>query len=50
MAAKKKAVKGSIAKTFDATKITGKLTPQDQASLAMLKKKYGASTYRSYDK
>ena len=48
--AAKKAVKGSVAKTFDVTKITGKLTPQDQASLAMLKKKYGASTYRGYDK
>ncbi len=50
MAAKKKAAKGSIAKTFDVNKLMPKLTPQDKASLEMLKKKYGASVYRGYDK
>jgi hypothetical protein len=40
--------KGSVAKTFDVTKITGKLTPQDKASLEMLKKKYGKDSYKSY--
>ena len=52
MAMAKKAVakKGSVAKTFDITKITGKLTKQDKQSLAMLKKKYGAKPYKSYDK
>lgn len=48
--AAKKAAKGSVAKTFDVNKLMPKLTPQDKASLAMLKKKYGASTYRGYDK
>lgn len=48
--AKKAAAKGSVAKTFDVTKITGKLTKQDEQSLAMLKKKYGAKPYKSYDK
>lgn len=46
----KKPKKGSVEKMFDVTKITGKLTKQDQQSLAMLKKKYGAAPYKSYDK
>jgi hypothetical protein len=50
MAAAKKAKKGSVAKTFDITKITGKLTKQDKQSLAMLKRKYGSEPYRSYNK
>lgn len=48
--AKKAKVKGSVEKTFDITKITGKLTKQDAQSLEMLKKKYGAKPYRSYNK
>lgn len=46
----KKPKKGSIEKMFDITKITGKLTKQDEQSLAMLKKKYGSKPYRSYNK
>ena len=46
----KKPKKGSVEKMFDITKITGKLTKQDQQSLEMLKKKYGSKPYRSYDK
>lgn len=51
MAAKKKpASKGSVAKTFDVNKLMPKMTPQDKASLELLKKQYGASVYRGYGK
>ena len=51
MAVAKKAVaKGSVAKTFDVNKLMPKMTPQDRASLAMLKKKYGKDVYKSYGK
>ena len=48
--AKKAAAKGSVAKTIDINKLIPKMTKQDAQSLAMLKKKYGAKPYRSYDK
>jgi hypothetical protein len=47
-AAKKATPKGSVAKTFDTSKLIPKMTPQDAASLAMLKKKYGKDVYKSY--
>ena len=51
MAAKKKtASKGSVAKTFDVNKLMPKMTPQDKASLELLKKQYGADVYRGYGK
>jgi hypothetical protein len=46
--AKKAAAKGSVAKTFDINKLMPKMTKQDAASLAMLKKKYGKDVYKSY--
>lgn len=46
--AKKAVAKGSVAKTFDVNKLKPKMTPQDKASLAMLKKKYGKGVYQSY--
>ena len=46
--AKKAAAKGSVAKTIDINKLIPKMTKQDRDSLAMLKKKYGASVYKSY--
>lgn len=49
-AAKKKPVKGSVEKTFDINKLMPKMTPQDKASLALLKKKYGKDVYKSYGK
>ena len=50
MAVAKKAAakKGSVAKTFDVTKITGRMTKEDAQSLAILKKKYGKDVYKSY--
>jgi hypothetical protein len=47
---KKAASKGSIAKTFDVNKLMPKMTPQDKASLDILKKKYGPNVYKSYGK
>jgi len=49
-AAKKPAPKGSVAKTFDVSKLMPKMTPQDKASLALLKKKYGKDVYKGYGK
>ena len=49
-AAKKQPPKGSVAKTFDINKLMPKMTPQDRASLALLKKKYGKDVYKSYGK
>ena len=46
--AKKAASKGSVAKTFDINKLLPKMTKQDAASLAILKKKYGKDVYKSY--
>ena len=40
-AAKKAAPKGSVAKTFDTSKLIPKMTPQDAAVARILKKKYG---------
>ena len=48
--AKKASAKGSVAKTFDTNKLMPKMTPQDKASLEILKKKYGAAPYRGYGK
>jgi hypothetical protein len=45
-AAKKPAAKGSVAKTFDTSKLIPKMTPQDAAMLKLLKKKYGADVYK----
>jgi hypothetical protein len=45
-AMKKTAVKGSVAKTFDAKKLMPKMTAQDAAMLKLLKKKYGADVYK----
>ena len=47
MAQIKKAVpKGSLAKTFDTSKLIPKMTPQDKAMLKILKKKYGNDVYK----
>jgi hypothetical protein len=45
-AAKKAPAKGSVAKTFDTSKLMPKMTPQDKAMLKLLKKKYGADVYK----
>jgi hypothetical protein len=45
-AAKKPAAKGSVAKTFDTSKLIPKMTPQDAAMLKILQKKYGANVYK----
>jgi hypothetical protein len=45
-AAKKPTVKGSVAKTFDITKLIPKMTPQDKAMLKILQKKYGKDVYK----
>jgi hypothetical protein len=42
----KPATKGSVAKTFDASKLIPKMTPQDAAMLKILKKKYGNDVYK----
>jgi hypothetical protein len=44
--AKKAAPKGSVAKTFDTSKLIPKMTPQDKAMLNILKKKYGKDVYK----
>jgi hypothetical protein len=44
--AKKPAAKGSVAKTFDVSKLVPKMTAQDAAMLKILKKKYGADVYK----
>jgi hypothetical protein len=44
--AKKAAAKGSVAKTFDTSKLMPKMTPQDKAMLNILKKKYGKDVYK----
>jgi hypothetical protein len=47
MAAAKKAVpKGSLAKTFDTSKLIPKMTPQDKAMLKILQNKYGKDVYK----
>ena len=43
---KKPVVKGSVAKTFDTSKLIPKMTPQDKAMLKILKKKYGKDVYK----
>jgi len=45
-AAKKITAKGSVAKTFDTSKLVPKMTPQDKAMLNILKKKYGKDVYK----
>jgi hypothetical protein len=45
-AAKKTTPKGSLAKTFDTSKLIPKMTPQDKAMLKILKKKYGNDVYK----
>ena len=45
-AAKKTPAKGSVAKTFDTSKLIPKMTPQDAAMLKILKKKYGNDVYK----
>ena len=42
----KTASKGSVAKTFDTSKLIPKMTPQDAAMLKILKKKYGNDVYK----
>jgi|694.fasta_scaffold85418_5 hypothetical protein len=49
-AAKKARPKTSLEKTFDISKLVPKMTPQDKASLALLKKKYGKDVYKGYGK
>ena len=44
--AKKESVKGSVAKTFDVNKLMPKMTPEDKAMLALLKKRYGKKVYK----
>ena len=44
--AKKAAAKGSIAKTFNTSKLIPKMTPHDKAMLNILKKKYGKDVYK----
>lgn len=48
MAVAKKAAakKGSVAKTFDVSKLTPKMTKQDAAMLKILQKKYGKNVYK----
>jgi hypothetical protein len=43
---KPKASVGSVAKTFDTSKLIPKMTPQDKAMLKILKKKYGKNVYK----
>ena len=43
---KKTTTKGSVAKTFDTSKLMPKMTPQDKAMLKILKKKYGNDVYK----
>jgi hypothetical protein len=43
---KKAVAKGSVAKTFDTSKLIPKMTPQDKAMLKILKKKYGNDVYK----
>jgi len=45
-AAKKNEPKGSVAKTFDTSKLVPKMTPQDKAMLKILQKKYGKDVYK----
>jgi hypothetical protein len=45
-AAKKVVPKGSVAKTFDTSKLIPKMTPQDAAMLKILQKKYGKDVYK----
>tara|TARA_R110000822_G_scaffold55447_2_gene140958 strand:- start:2626 stop:2901 length:276 start_codon:yes stop_codon:yes gene_type:complete len=42
--------KGSVARTFDTSKLMPKLTRQDKASLAIMQKLYGEKPYKAYTK
>ena len=46
----KPAVNGSVAKTFNTSKLMPKMTPQDKASLKILQELYGEKPYKSYTK